>query len=108
MLQNTYIAIMLTITILAVASSLHYKVKYDSLSTQTHINDKNTISLVQDISQLVNDIHLVSHYSDCSKMTQAVIGEECDLGNYMEWAGPELKRETEELSMVINSASLGY
>ena len=108
MLQNTFIAIILTTTVIAAASAFHYKVKFDSLSTQTHINDKNTINLVRDISQLVNDIHLVSHHSDCSEMTQAVIGAECDLGNYMEWAGPELKKEAEELSMLINSASVRY
>ena len=108
MLQNTFIAIMLTTTIITATTAFYYKDKFDTLSTYTHINDKSTITLVRDISQLVDDIHLVSHHSDCSEMTQAVIGEECDLGSYMEWATPELKKETEQLRMVINSASLGY
>ena len=108
MLQNTFITIMLAITVITSVSAFHYKVKFDSLAMQSHINNKSTMTLVRDIAQLADDIHLVSHHSDCSEMTQAVIGEECDLGSYMEWAAPELSKETKKLRSIINSTSLGY
>ena len=108
MLQNTVILIMLTTTIIAVTSAYHYKNRLDTVTSQSHINNKSTIHLVRELSELAADIHLVTHHTDCSEMTMEIIGEECDLGSYMEWAGPELAKETQALEMVINSASLGY
>jgi len=108
MLNNTMIVLMLTTTIIAATSAFHYKTKFDNLSTQSHINSKSTIHLVRELSELASDIRLVTHHTDCSEITMEIIGENCDLGSYMEWAGPELAKETQALQIAINNASLGY
>ena len=64
---------------------------------QNHINDKNTIQLVRSISALAEDIRIASYPGECDLLTKKIIGEECDLGNYMEWAGPQLEHETAKL-----------
>ena len=71
---------------------------------QTHINDSDTIQLVRTIADLAKDIRIVTYPGECDIMTKEIIGEECDLGNYMEWAGPKMEKQTEALlSRIVNS-----
>ena len=88
---------MLVSTILGTASALHYKYKIEEITMQNHINDKNTIQLVRTISALAEDIRVATYPGECDLLTKKIIGEECDLGNYMEWAGPQLENETAKL-----------
>ncbi len=97
MIQNIFITIILISTILSTATALHFKDKVEAVTTQKHISDKNTIQLVQTISALAQDIRIVTYPGECDLLTKKIIGEECDLGNYMEWAGPKLEHEVAKL-----------
>ena len=97
MTQNIFIITILISAIIGSASAFHYKYKLEALTTQNHINGKNTIQLVRTIADLAEDIRIVTYPGECDTLTQEIIGEECDLGNYMEWAGPQLEHETAAL-----------
>ena len=93
---------LLTITLfitslLGTATAIHYKSDLDFKDTQQHINNKNSIRLVHQISKLARDIRVVTYPTACDNETIKIIGESCDVGNYMEWAGPELEHEAEAL-----------
>ncbi len=101
MLSNTILIILLTTTLVSTGSAYHYKNKFEALSSQPHINTKSTIHLVRELSALATDIRIATYPSECDEQTQAIIGEGCDLGSYMEWAGPALEKETDALLLFL-------
>jgi hypothetical protein len=108
MLQNTLIILMFLFSVVGAGSTYYYKNRLETLTIDQHINNKGTIRLVREISHLARDIQIATYPTDCDQRTKDIIGDTCDLGNYMEWAGRELVQETETLSNVINSTSLRY
>jgi len=101
LLQNILIPMLLT-SIFGTASALYYKNRLEEFSMQKHINDKSTMELVRNILALAEDIRIATYPTDCDALTKEIIGEECDLGNYMEWAGPELENETKKLHILLS------
>ena len=97
MTQNIFIIAILISAIFGSASAFHYKHKLEEIRMKNHINDKNTIQLVRTISALAEDIRIATYPGECDILTKEIIGEECDLGNYMEWAGPKLENKTATL-----------
>ena len=102
--QNIFITMMLFTSILSTASALHYKNRLEEFTVKKHINDKSTIVLVRKITDLAEDIRIVTYPTDCDDLTKEIIGEECDIGNYMEWAGPHLEHETRQLLILLNTS----
>ena len=102
-LQNIAITVLLIISMLATASTLHYKNRLKEFTMRKHINDKSTIALVRQISDLSKDIRIATYPTDCDDLTKEIIGDDCDVGNYMEWAGPHLQRQAEELLLLVNN-----
>ena len=80
----------------------HAKAGLEEVTMQKHINDKSTMELVRNILALAEDIRIATYPTDCDALTKEIIGEECDLGNYMEWAGPELENETKKLHILLS------
>jgi len=101
MLYNSLIIFMLSTTLMAAGSAYHYKSKFDTLSIHSHINNKSTILLVRELSNLATDIRIATYPTECDKRTKEIIGEACDLGSYMEWAGPTLEQETDKLLALV-------
>lgn len=103
-IQNVTTAVLLIVSILGTVSTLHYKNRLKELTVQKHINDKSTMVLVRKITDLAKDIRIATYPTDCDDLTKEIIGEECDLGNYMEWAGPHLEHETQQLLILLNGS----
>lgn len=97
MTQTIFIIIILISTILGSAFVLHYQWKIEEVTLQKHINDKSTLKLVRSISALAEDIRIATYPGECDLLTKEIIGDDCDLGNYMEWAGPKLEHDTAKL-----------
>ena len=106
-LQNITIVVLLIVSMLATASTLHYKNRLKEFTMQKHINDKSTIALVRQISDLTKEIRIATYPTDCDDVTKEIIGDDCDVGNYMEWAGPHLEHETKQLLILLNSSQYG-
>lgn len=100
-IQNMIIVLMFLTSILGTVSTLHYKNRVDKLTMQKHINDKSTIDLARQVTDLAKDIRIATYPTVCDALTKEIIGEECDLGNYMEWAGPHLEHETKKLHVLL-------
>ena len=92
---------------IATASTLHYKNRLKEFTLQKHINDKSTIALVRQIAELTKEIRIATYPTDCDDVTKEIIGDDCDVGNYMEWAGPHLEHETKQLLILLNSSQCG-
>ena len=103
MTQNIIIIAILISATLGSASAFHYKYRLEEMRMQHHINDRDTIHLVRAIADLAKDIRIVTYPGECDVMTKEIIGEECDLGNYMEWAGPLLEYEVKQLSHLLEA-----
>ncbi|WP_345974702.1 hypothetical protein [Sulfurimonas sp. HSL3-7] len=56
------------------------------------------------ISTLAKNIRIATYPSECDDLTKDIIGEECDLGNYMEWAGPALEDNTQQLLLYLQES----
>jgi len=102
-MQTTLIISMLIISTLAGATAIHYKNRLDKNVPNYHINDKSTIELVRHIAQLSREIRIATYPTECDERTKKIIGQQCDLGNYMEWAGPHLENDTQELLAIMQS-----
>ena len=101
---------LLTITLfitslLASAAAIYYKSDLDLRDAQQQSNNQNIIKLVHQISALTRDIRVATYPTACDEETINIIGESCDVGNYMEWAGPELEHEAEALLIQLKAKS---
>ena len=103
-IQNVTTAVLLIVSILGTVSTLHYKNRLKELTVQKHINDKSTMVLVRKITDLAKDIRIATYPTDCDDLTKEITGEKCDIGNYMEWAGPHLEHETQQLLILLNDS----
>lgn len=101
-LQNIAMSVLLIISMLATASTLHYKNRLQEFTMQKHINDKSTIALVRQLADLTKEIRIATYPAECDDVTKEIIGNDCDVGNYMEWAGPHLEHETEQLFILLS------
>ena len=102
-LQNIAIVILLMTSVLTTASTLHYKQRLKEIAMNKHINDKSTIALVRQITDLANDIRIATYPTECDDLTKEITGKDCDIGNYMEWAGPRLQKQVDELLILVNN-----
>ena len=102
--QNVTTAVLLVVSILGTVSTLYYKNRLKELTVQKHINDKSTMVLVRKITDLAKDIRIATYPTDCDDLTKEITGEKCDIGNYMEWAGPHLEHETQQLLILLNGS----
>jgi len=93
LIHISYAVVILISTAFCSLFALHYYNEIELMREQKHINDKSTLRLVRAISTLAEDIHIATYPGECDLLTKEIIGEECDLGNYMEWAGPTLDQE---------------
>ncbi len=93
-LQKMLIVVMFSASLLGIGLSLHYRSRLEACNVQRRTVTNRTITLIRQINVLAKDIRIATYPTDCDVQTQKVIGKECDLGSYMEWAGPELERET--------------
>ena len=100
--QDRIIVIMLFVSITTAASTLYYKTKIEQITMQKYINDKKTMKLVRELRALAEDIRIATYPTSCDDVTKEIIGEECDLGNYMEWAAPQLEHELNQLSLALD------
>lgn len=98
--QNLLIALLLITLVL----TLYYKERLDTLETQHQLKRESTLKLAHEVASLAKKIRIATYPGDCDAATKEVIGEECDLGNYMEWAGPELESEAGALLILLNDA----
>ncbi len=100
-IHTFFITLMFLTSLLATASALHYKNTLDALRVKQHHTDKRTITLATNLNHIARDIRIATYPTECDALTKKIIGEECDLGNYMEWAAPHLERETERLLLQV-------
>jgi len=90
--------IILTALLLAsISAALYLYDRVDRLETQYRLEKKSSISIARDVARLAKEIRIATYPTGCDVPTKEIIGEECDVGNYMEWAGPHLERETQRL-----------
>ncbi len=100
--QHTIILIMLFISTIGTASAFYYKNRLETFTVQRDINNKSTIKLIHKINDLAIDIRIATYPTECDDLTKKIIGDDCDLGNYMEWAGPHLEQETKQLLILLD------
>lgn len=96
MFQKLLIISLFIITLITTASAIYYSADLSRYKSQKHINDKKTIKLVRELSLLAKDIRIVTYPTACDRETINIAGD-CDVGNYMEWAGPEMQQQVEAL-----------
>ena len=63
-----------------------------------HYVKKHRLTMqVQKLSTLAHNIRVVTYPGACDAATIAIIGEACDVGNYMEAAGTDLEFQSDAL-----------
>ena len=98
MLQKVLLLVMFSLTLSTSALAFYYKeqsnIRHKSkLEVQHHINS---------INKLAKEIRIATYPSTCDELTQKITGKECDIGNYMEWAGPQLEDEVQQLLVLLD------
>jgi len=98
--QILLMTILLSAALLNGIAAFYYKSHFDALQTQYRHHNQKTRHIVIEVSQLAKDIRIATYPTACDAATKAIIGENCDLGNYMEWAGPQLEHRTQQLLLL--------
>ena len=91
--QNLLTALLLV----SVSTALFFYGRLERLETQYRLEKESSVGLARDIARLAEEIRIATYPGECDALTQEIIGEECDVGNYMEWAGPHLEKQTRRL-----------
>lgn len=98
---NRYLPlIFIPVTIVSLSLALYYYTQLQALKNSVFVQ-RQTLQLAQEISVEAKNIRIATYPTPCDALTKKVIGEECDLGNYMEWAGPNLEEKTTMLVSMI-------
>jgi len=106
-LQKKVFVIIFCITAVAVGSALHYKNRVEQITAAQQKRNSDLLIRVQTIAQLSREIRIATYPTACDAVTKEIIGEACDLGSYMEWAGPELEQESYRLLDVVKASQKG-
>ena len=77
-------------TLGSVLLALHYHKELDRLQNK----QIKSISMAKALTLFSNNLRIATYPTACDTESKAILGEDCDLGNYMEWAGPHLEEET--------------
>ena len=94
--------LLLCTTIGATMLTLHYQDKL----TKLHRQHTKSISQVKKLALFSKELRIASYPTACDKQSQKILGADCDLGNYMEWAGPHLEHETKHLLETLTASSI--
>ena len=110
-IQIKEIALLLkTLTLLFFCSTLGstlLALHYQSEVVQLQQKRQKSITLAKQISSFSTELRIATYPTACDEQSQAILGEACDLGNYMEWAGPHLEAESDRLvEMLTNNNTL--
>jgi len=73
--------------------ALHYQKALTTLQ-QKQIK---SISIAKELTNFSTNLRIATYPTVCDEKSKEILGEDCDLGNYMEWAGPHLEAETKVL-----------
>jgi hypothetical protein len=84
--------------------SLYYQEKLKQVQTENMLKSKRSVALAYNIARLAKEIRIATYPTPCDALTKEIVGESCDLGNYMEWAGPHLENETEKLLLLLRDS----
>lgn len=103
-LKKKLIFILFLPLLLAIATVLLCQKNLNQIKTENRLKNKNTLILAGKINTLANNIRIATYPSECDDLTKEIIGEECDLGNYMEWAGPALEDNTQQLLLYLQES----
>lgn len=102
--RKELIAILFLTLLFGIATAFYYQEKLEQVKTENRLRTKGTIALASKISELAKDIRIATYPSECDDLTKGIIGDECDLGNYMEWAGPALEDNTQQLLIYLQES----
>jgi len=103
--KNAILTVVLLLLMLpGIVFSLYYREKLTQLQTENREKRKSTVTLARKIARLAKDIRIVTSPADCDALTREIVGDSCDIGNYMEWAGPHLENETEKLFLLLSDS----
>ena len=102
--RKELIAILILSLLFSIATALYYQKKLNQVKTENRLRTKSTIALAGKISALAKNIRIAAYPSECDDRTKEIIGEECDLGNYMEWAAPALEDDSQQLLLYLQES----
>jgi hypothetical protein len=100
----TITVVILLLSLPGIILSLYYREKLVQVQTENRMKRKNTIALARNIARLAKDIRIATCPDACDTLTKEIVGESCDVGNYMEWAGPHLENETAKLHQLLSDS----
>jgi len=83
--------------LVSISLTLYLYDRLNRLEAQYRMEKKSSVRLARDVARLAREIRIATYPAGCDAPAKEILGEECDVGNYMEWAGPHLERETQRL-----------
>jgi len=83
--------------LVSISLTLYLYDRLNRLETQYRLEKERSVNIARDVARLAKEIRIATYPTGCDALTKEIIGEECDVGNYMEWAGPHLEGETQRL-----------
>ena len=81
--------------------ALHYQ---EALATLQQKQIKS-ISIAKELTHFSTRLRIATYPTACDERSKEILGKDCDLGNYMEWAGPHLEAETRVLLKLLQDNS---
>jgi len=95
--MSRFVIVLLSIaTVVSTLTALYYKHQLHQSTGTAQLSEAAMVQL-QQIQKHITEIRIATYPNGCDAMAQKVMGERCDVGNYMEWAGPNVENEVETL-----------
>jgi hypothetical protein len=88
----------------SIVFSLYYREKLELVQTEDRERRRSTLLLAGKVTLLARDIRIATSPAACDALTKEIVGDSCDIGNYMEWAGPHLEKESRRLHQLLSDS----
>lgn len=97
MQRNIFLILLIAISLSTTASTLYYRSMLYSLTQDQKQKEAEILTTLQTLHTLMQDVQVATYPTPCDQKSRRILGEECDVGNYMEWAAPLMVHTTETL-----------
>jgi len=95
--------ILAALLLVSLSSTLYLYDRFKRQETQYLLEKERSLRVARGVAKLAREIRIATYPTGCDALAREVVGEECDVGNYMEWAGPHLEDETDRLLLLLQA-----
>jgi len=97
MYRNVILILLSILSVVTTISTINYKSALREIREEQRYKEAEMLMQLRSLLTLSKDVQIATYPTSCDPESRRILGEECDVGNYMEWAAPLLVHKTQIL-----------